>query len=140
MAVLYGTQSAKVLGPTPSTPSPGFVDGNVRVFVETITLATQTTADTIVVARIPKGAVFLGGHLLSTVSLGSATVAIGITGTPNKYRTAGTFTAVDTPTPFGNAAAVGVAEAAERSAIITIGAASLPASGTLVVMMFYATN
>jgi hypothetical protein len=139
MTVFYGTQSTKVLS-TVSTPSPGFVDGHVKCFAETVTLATQTTSDTIVICRFPKGGVFLGGIITSTVTLGSSTVAIGITGTVAKYKAAATFTAVDTPTFFGTAATINVAETAERTVFITIAAASLPAAGTLCVTMLYATN
>src|SRR4051812_15327627 len=130
MAVTYGTQSTKVLS-VAATPSPGFVHGTVRCFAETVTLATQTTSDTIVVGLLPKGSVFLYGVINTTVTLGSSTIAIGITGTTGKYRAAATFTAVDTPTLFGVNAATNVAETADRTVFITIAAASLPASGTL---------
>lgn len=140
MTVFYGTQSAKVLGPTLSTPSPGFVHGTVRCFAETVTFNTQTTSDTIVIGLLPKGSVFLGGIITTDTSTGSATIAIGITGTVAKYKAAAAFTTTDTPTFFGKAATTGVAETADRTVFITIAAASLPASGTLSVTMFYSHN
>lgn len=106
----------------------------------TITLASQTTSDTLQLGNLPAGAVFAFGVLTSTVTLGSSTLAVGISGTTGKYRTAGTFTATDTPTPFGNAAQVAASDAglsAEETVIGTIAAATLPASGTLVVDMYY---
>jgi len=78
--------------------------------------------------------------ITSTVSLGSSTVAVGITGTTGKYRAGAVFTAVDTPTMFGPAAQIGAVDpalTAEESVFVTIGAASLPASGTLVIDLFF---
>jgi hypothetical protein len=123
-----------------STPDPGFVDGTVRCFNEEITLATQTTSDTIEVCRLPKGAIPLYGIIETDTSLGAATAAIGITGSTGKYRAAAVFTALNTPTLFGVGAAIGEALAAEETVIITIAAASFPASGVLRVMFFYAFN
>lgn len=140
MTVFYGTQSTKVLSSTLSTPSPGFVHGTVRCFAETVTYNTQTTSDTIVIGLLPKGSVFLYGIINSDTSSGSATIAIGITGTVAKYKAAAAFTATDTPTFFGKAATTGVAETADRTVFITIAAASLPASGILSITMFYSHN
>ena len=115
------------------------VGGRLRRYSGSITLATQTTSDTIVVAQVPAGADFAFGVITSSVSLGTSTVAIGITGSTGLYRTAATFTATDTPTPFGNTAAVKAAPlTTEQSVFITIGVASLPASGTLVVDLYFA--
>ncbi|MEX0807092.1 MAG: hypothetical protein WD044_00035 [Dongiaceae bacterium] len=138
MAVLYGTQMAKLHNSTPvQLPAVSDVHGRVRIFNETIPLATQTTSDTIEIARLPKGARVLYGVLNTDTSLGSSTVAIGITGTTGKYRAAATFTATSTPTLFGVNAGVGVGAAAEETVIITIAAASFPGSGTLKVMFIY---
>lgn len=137
MAVLRGTQMTLVN--SESVHDPGFVDGTVRVFCEEVTLATQTTADTIEVARLPKGAIPLYGVVSTSVTLATAQIAIGITGTTGKYRAAGTLTAV-TPEVFGVNAGIGAAITAEETVFITISVASLPASGTLRVMMVYAFN
>ena len=123
-----------------TTPDPGFVDGSVRVFAETVTYASQATSDTIAVARLPKGAIFLYGLLTATVTAGTATMAIGTAASAGKYRAAATFTATNAPTPFGLAANQHVALAAEEEVIITVGTAALPASGTLQVTIFYAFN
>lgn len=142
MTVFYGTQMTKVDSASGSagTPSPGFVHGTVRCFAEQVTLAAQTTSDTIEVGFIPKGSVFLYGIIETDTTLGSSTVALGIAGTTGKYRAAGTLTATDTPTLFGTAAASGAAEAADRKVIITTAVANLPASGNLRITFFYAHN
>lgn len=137
MAVLYGTYTAPV-GTTPRGNVSGAHQGaRVRVYRETITLATQTTSDQIIIAdNVPVGSTFLYGILTTTVTLGTSTVAIGITGTTGKYRAAATFTAVDTPTLFGVTAGQAPLTAAE-TVFITIATASLPASGTLTTALFY---
>lgn len=102
------------------------------------TLATQTTSDTLVIGTLPAGATFAYGKITSSVSLGTATVAIGISGTTGKYRAAAVFTAVDTPTDFGTVAQVSASPlAAEEQVFATIAVASLPASGTLVIDLYY---
>jgi hypothetical protein len=106
----------------------------------TITLATQTTSDTLNFGNLPAGATFAYGILTSSVSLGTSTLAIGITGTTGKYRAAATFTAVDTPTFFGPATIVGASDpalSADENVFGTIATASLPGSGTLVVDLYY---
>ena len=103
------------------------------------TMATQTTSDTLVIGNLPAGATFAFGKLTSSVSLGTSTIAVGITGTTGKYRAAAVFTATDTPTDFGTAAQVANSTplAAEEQVFVTIATASLPASGTLVVDLYY---
>lgn len=140
MAVFYGQQMTKLRVDPVTVPDPGFVDGTVRCFVEEITLATQTTADTIEIARLPKGAVPLYGVVETDTSLGTTLLGIGIAGSVAKYRTATAFTALNTPTLFGVGAGIGVALADEEIVFITIGSASFPSSGTLRVMFFYAFN
>lgn len=138
MAALNGTQMAKLKASPVDYPDVADVGGRVRCFNEKITLAAQASGDTIAVARLPKGARVLYGVLNASATLGgTATIAIGITGTTGKYRAAATFTTADTPVLFGVNAGVGEALAAEEEIIITIAAAALPGSGTLRVMMFY---
>lgn len=138
MAVLRGTQMTLVNAE--SVPDPGFVDGTVRVFAESVTYATQTTSDTIEIARLPKGAIPLYGVLTTSVTTATATIAIGITGTTGKYRAAAAATSADVPEVFGITGAMGVAITAAETVFITIGTASLPASGTLTVQFVYAFN
>lgn len=132
---LSGLYSLPVVKPSATNG----VGGRLRRYSGSITLNTQTTSDTIVVAQIPAGADFVFGMITSSVSLGTSTVAIGYAGATGAYRAAATFTATDTPTPFGVTAQVKAAPlAAEQQVFITIGVASLPASGTLVVDLFFA--
>lgn len=138
MAVLYGSTSTVVNGALPTAP--GLMNGAVRTFVERITYATQTTSDTIVCGYLPIGAKVLGVILTTSVTTGSATIAIGITGTVAKYKAAAAFTAVDTPTFFGIASVLNTPLAAAETVFITIAAASLPAAGTLDVTWLYAVD
>jgi hypothetical protein len=64
-------------------------------------------------------------------------VAIGIAGTTGKYRAAAVFTATDTPTLFGVTSGLLAPLTAEEIVIITIAAASLPASGNLRTLLAY---
>lgn len=138
MTVFYSTELAGITSlPVIKATSQGYGARLIR-FRASITLATQTTADTIVVAVVPAGYDFAFGVLTSTVSLGTSTIAIGFAGTTGFYRTAAVFTATDTPTFFGNTAAVAaVALTADQTIFITIATANLPASGTLMVDMFF---
>tara|TARA_R110000744_G_scaffold139185_1_gene250195 strand:- start:4 stop:426 length:423 start_codon:yes stop_codon:yes gene_type:complete len=140
MTVLYSAEMAGLAAVPVSLPSGGIVDGNVRVKRATITLDTQTTSDTIVIAKGHEGESFLYGVINSSATLGaSATVAIGVTGTVGKYRAAATHTAANVPTLFGVNAAVATI-AAEEEIFITIASASLPGSGTLVVDMYFSAT
>ena len=117
--------------------APGFAGGTVRVFNEEVTLAAQGIGDTIEVAKLPKGAIPLYGVIVTSVTLATSTLAIGITGTTGKYRAAAVLTAL-TPEAFGVAGGVGEALTADETVIITVGTAALPGSGALRVMFFYA--
>ena len=140
MATLYSSEMDGLLNSVPvSLPSGGKVDGNVRVKRATITLASQTTSDTIVIAKAIAGEEFLYGTINNTVSLGTSTLAIGVTGTTGKYKTAGTKTTTDTVATFANVAAQ-TTLTADEEIFITIGTANLPASGTLVVDMYFSAT
>lgn len=137
MATTNGTQMAKLLTFPIDYPDPGDVGGRVRVFNEIITLAAQASGDIIRCGRIPKGARVLYGLLNSSVTLATATIKLGSTASDAKYRAAAVFTTTDTPVLFGVNAGVGEELAAEETMIMTVGTASLPASGTLRVQWFY---
>jgi hypothetical protein len=113
-------------------------EAHVIRFRATVNLASQASGDTVVLADIPTGYVFDGGDLTTSVSLSTATVAIGNSGAAGKYRAAAVFTATDVPTPFGvTAAMAGLASSAPERVILTVGTASLPAAGTLVVDLYF---
>ncbi|MEQ1756575.1 MAG: hypothetical protein ABL973_20840 [Micropepsaceae bacterium] len=137
MAVLYGANTT----PRSTTPQ-GLVDGSlqgghVRVYREKITLAGQVTADTIVLALPSAGETFLHGMLTSDVSLGLSQVSIGSALSPAKYRAPAVHALVDAPTPFAKTSAQGVKLATDEVVIMTIAAAALPASGTLIVDLYF---
>lgn len=136
-----GGSANQTAAPVGYKPRASVYGGRLRRIRGTFTLASQVFGtDTLVVGNLPAGATLAFGVLNSTVSLGTSTLAIGISGTTGKYRAAATFTATDTPTLFGPAAVVGAADpalAAEEQVFCTIGIANLPASGTLVVDLYY---
>jgi len=138
MTTLFSNDTAG-LGTTPNQAlSGGVVGGRLRRFRSFITLASQPTTDDILLARIPAGHTFAFGVLTAGVSLGTATVAVGPAGATGKYRAAAVFTATNTPTMFGVAAAVDDAPlAAPEDVLLTIAVAALPASGILVVDLYY---
>ena len=137
MAQTYAIEVAG-LGTTPVTNSNGAVQGGrVRRFRATITLASQADGDTVVLAQVPAGYAFAYGIINASATLGSSTVAVGIAGTPAKYRAAAVFTAA-APTSFGVSTAVDDAPlAAQETVILTNTTAALPASGTLIVDLYF---
>jgi hypothetical protein len=100
-----------------------------------------TTSDVLQVGNLPAGATLAFGVITASATMGaSATLAIGNATSTGKYRAAATFTSADTPTMFGLTSAIGAADpalSAEETVIVTIGTASLPTSGTLVIDLYY---
>lgn len=150
MATTFGTQAAKVLGSTKSTPAPGFVHGSVRNFSEQVTYASQASGDIIVVGFIPKGAIFLYATIetdttTSTATIALSSVTVNSAGTASvvsagKYAAAAAYTTVDVPSILGKTAASGAALSADELIGAVVGTASLPASGNLKINIFYAFN
>lgn len=141
MANLYSTETAGVDSRPQVKPSAGAYGARMRRYRASITLATQTVADNILLAVIPSGSIFDFGMITSSVSLGTAVVAIGtsqVHATNGQLRAAGTFTAVDTPTLFGTAAAMTQAAlSADTRIYLTLATASLPGAGTLDIDLYY---
>ena len=137
MAQTYASEVAG-LGTTPVTNSNGAVQGGrVRRFRATITLASQAIDDTVVLAQVPAGYAFAYGILNASATLSTSTIAIGIAGTAAKYRAAAVFTAA-APTLFGVSTAVDdVPLTAQETVILTNTTAALPASGTLIVDLYF---
>jgi len=68
----------------------------------------------------------------------SATIAIGVAGATGKYRAAAVFTAANTPTMFGVAAATKAAPLTSPERVIaTIAVAALPTSAEYMVVDLY---
>lgn len=142
MAVLYATNATNAFNTNPPVKGgPETGGGSVRVLRDTVTYATQTTSDTIVLGgkKLPIGATVLYVTMQTTVTTGSATLALGITGTVAKYKAAGAVTTVDVPQIYGVTAGT-VATTTEEQLFLTIGGASLPGSGTLIVNVFYVVD
>ena len=146
--VQFYTDETQFIGNTPpGRPGNAAYGGRERLYRATIRVdapkltsttngTVVTTVDTILLARVPPGHRFIGGRLTASISMGTSTLAIGTAAATGKYRTAATFTATDTPTYFGNAAAMAAAEStADEDIILTVGVASLPitAGGLLVI-------
>lgn len=143
MAVLYAANATAAFNTNPPTKNgPEVGGGRLRVMTDTITYAAQTTSDTIVLfgKKLPVGATVLGGQITTSVTTGTSTVALGITGSTTKYTAATAYTAVNIPTNFGSAAGVGSVTTAEEQLFFTIGTGSLPASGTMDVVLFYVVD
>jgi hypothetical protein len=135
-----GGSANQTSAPVGYKPRASVYGGRLKRLRATVTLASQATSDTLQFGNLPAGAVFAFGVLTSSASLGSSTLAVGISGTTGKYRAAATFTSTDTPTMFGLAAEVAASDAglsAEQTVIGTIASAALPSSGTLVVDLYY---
>lgn len=115
------------------------IDGKTKAYQATIDLAAQASGDAIVIAKARQGEKFVAGIITTDTSLGSSKIKIGNPDDDDKYRAEAVFTAVNTPTIFGNAAAMAALEADEEIGI-AITTANLPASGTLKVTMLFAVN
>jgi hypothetical protein len=121
-------------------PRASVYGGRLKRLRATITFASQTTSDIIQLGNLPAGAVFAFGTINVSATTGSATLAIGISGTAAKYAAAAAYTTADVPTLFGKNAVVAASDAGlttEETVIATIAGASLPSSGTAVVDLFY---
>jgi len=137
MAQTYASEVSG-LGTTPTTNSNGAVQGGrVRRFRATITLASQGDGDTVVLAQVPAGYAFAYGILNASATLGSSTIAVGVSGTAAKYRAAAVFTAA-APTLFGVSTAMDDAPLGSgETVILTNTTAALPSSGTLIVDLYF---
>lgn len=136
-----GGSANQTAAPVGYRPRASVYQGVLKRQRATFTYASQATTDTLVLGNLPAGATFAFGVINTSVSMGTSTLAIGISGTTGKYKAAGSaITATDTPTLFGVATVAGASDpalSAEEQVIGTIGTAALPASGTLVVDLYY---
>lgn len=138
MATTNGTRMAQLLASPQNLPDVRHVGARIRMFNENVLMNSQAAGDDIRIARLPVGAVPYVGIINASATLGaSATLAIGIAGSTGKYRTAAVFTNANTPTLFGNAAAMGEVNTTEETVLGTVAVAALPSSGNFRVMMLY---
>jgi hypothetical protein len=110
------------------------INGRLKRYRATITLAAQVPGDQFFLFTLPPGASFTQGSLVFSSSLGSSTLGIGPLTAPTKYpgQSAG-LTAAETPALFSSAAAEAGELTAEEPVYATLGGAALPGSGTLVI-------
>lgn len=140
-----GGTANQTAAPVGYRPKATVYGGRLKRLRATFTLATQTTSDTLVIGNLPAGATFAFGVYNASVTLGgTATLAIGITGTTGKYCAATAFTAANAPVLFGTVATMAAGAgsgdaglAAEEQVFATIAGASLPASGTVTIDLYY---
>lgn len=90
--------------------------------------------------RFPVGARILDVAFNTSVTLGTATLALGIPGTTGKYRAAAVLTATDQWVASNLTAPIGAALTAAEQWIITTAVATLPASGTLYIRVLWVDN
>lgn len=103
-----------------------------------VTMASQASGDIIKLGTYPKGCIPCGGEITVDTSTSSATVAIGNGTSSTKYKAAAAVTTTDVPQRFGKAAALVIVPLAnEEEVLATIGSASMPSSGLMVVDLFY---
>jgi len=139
MATTYATEIANIDAIPSSAASGGVQGGRMRRFRATVPYAGQAAGDDVILARVPAGYTFAYGVMTATATAGAtATLAVGVSGATGKYRTAATFTAANTPTLFGNAAAVGEAAPAGVTEVkLTIAEAALPTSSNYAIVDLY---
>lgn len=151
MAQYYSKETAGYSGNPITKPASPAYGGRVRRYrasldLSAVNLTSGTTgnvgtSDSVILARIPAGAVFDFGMITSSVTLGSAVVAVGTNATHasnGQYRAAATFTATETPTLFGiTTAQAGSALASDTLVYLTCATAALPTSGTLVIDLYF---
>ena len=116
-------------------PQATLTNGRVRLRRATITMAAQAINDTIVLCNARAGEVFAYGVINVSATAGSSTIEIGTSADTDKYRAAATKTST-APELFGIAGSQ-VQLTADEKIIATIKAAALPASGTLVIDMYF---
>lgn len=142
MAETYSTELDGVLNPTtePASKADGAVyEGRTRNYRASITLASQASGDTIVLAKPPAGSVFSHGIATTDTSLATATFSVGSTDDPDGMRADAVLTATDTPEVFGTIAGISTEGAldGDTEVKLTIATASFPASGTLVIDLVF---
>jgi hypothetical protein len=125
------------------------VGAPLRSFVTTIPLASQASGTTISIGRVPAGAVMLGFEMVTDTSLGTAQIAFGDYSDTVRFKAAGTFTALNTPTkvgvgstygqivPLGYDCRTGQESRVWNDITMTTSVAALPASGNLTITTYY---
>lgn len=160
MAKLQGNQG----GGIEALPDATLFEARLRHEVSTITLAAQTSGTVIWVGRVPLGAAIRSIDVITDTSLGASTIAFGDAHSGNSaiYGAAATLTALNTLTRFGPPTAMAGVEITQgydylgtntnrgmpqtpspaggagfEDIVMTVAAATMPASGTMRVLISY---
>lgn len=121
----------------PVTKAPGNATrAQMRRSIASFTLAAQAIGDRLMLPEIPAGARGVRHRMQSSVSLGTSTLALGITGNTGKYRAAATL-AVTTPEEISSAVTTAAELATAEKPFLTVAVAALPGAGTLTVETIY---
>ena len=133
-AALVATSPTTKVGPHAS-------GGKVKVLTENFVYSTDVVASYAIGGGvIPVGARVLDAYLVTSVTTGSATLALGIAGTTGKYITAAAVTTANARTVTVNQAALLVEITTAEQLLLTVAAASLPASGNLKIVVTYVVD
>lgn len=127
MATTYPNEQGAVASPTRLRD--GGAKKELNVLRYTFNLASQATTD-VLGLKLPSGFRPMFLNMVPSATLGSSTLAIGVSGTASKYRAAATLTA---PAFAPVALAPSAKLTADEDVIVTIAGAALPASGTLTI-------
>lgn len=120
-------------------------------FTATLTMASQASGSTLTAFKAPAGYMFVGGSLMTTVTLGTATLAIGGTNggavafTSNLYRAAAVLTTISAPQTVFDGGQGFVTDplsvySGPETFVMTVGTAALPSSGILVFQGTFLTS
>lgn len=83
---------------------------------------------------VPKGARGIKHRITVSATLGTTTLALGITGTTAKYAAAATYTNADTPVSIAKAANLAAELTADEQQFLTTAVAALPNGGEKIVV------
>ena len=141
MPTIYGTLMTSILESPPSDGAKldaAQVGPKARAFVETITLESGLTAGSLLYcARVPANSRLLKVEITSSVSLTTATLAV--TDGTTTFATAKAYgTATDETKIYIDATKVGTELTAETDLYLLTATATLPTSGTVKVVTYYA--
>jgi hypothetical protein len=140
----YGTNAKGVLdGTDPLKKVSGAKwGGNPRNFREVLDLANadvkRVVADTNLLFKKPRGTIITGMSVVSSVSLGTSTLAFGVAGATSKYGAAKAYgVTAKARVDWYEPAAMDDddADGLEEVVFVTIGTADLPASGIVIIDM-----
>ena len=114
--------------------APGLFGSNLRLYGGRFTMAATAKSKSIAMFTWKYGDIPWAIGLLTDVSLATAQVSIGITGSTAKYKAAATYTTPNVWTFFMTEANIAMLSADEEVWIANDATATLPASGELILL------